>query len=105
MATAEASGAWAALAALRTGPSPLARARALAFARGLAEQPRPRLHARWPSWLIGRDPHAVEDALAEAEKTIGNRRVARWQSRRDLNPTIAGSAGDVRLRARGPHSA
>jgi hypothetical protein len=65
IATAEASGSWAALAALRSGPSGESHARSLAFVRELVElEPRaPRW--RWPSWPFGRDPgQAVEDALA-----------------------------------------
>jgi hypothetical protein len=63
MATAEASGTWAALAALRAGPSPDVHARALEFVRELAAL-RPRRRAsRWPAWLVGRDPAGV---IAEA---------------------------------------
>jgi len=64
IATAEASGSWAALAALRDGPSDEGHSRALAFVRELvgvrAQPPRVRL----PRWLLGRDPaRAVEDAV------------------------------------------
>ena len=62
LATPEASGTWAAHAALRTGPTADVHARALAFARELAlmrEQRRRRL----PAWLVGRDP---ADVIAEA---------------------------------------
>lgn len=67
-ATAEASGSWAALAALRDGPSDESHSRALAFARelvALQAQAGPR---RWPRWLFGRDPaSAVEDAMKSAQ--------------------------------------
>ena len=70
MSTAEASGSWAALAALRTGPSEQAHQRALHFVRELASLKPPRGHRRWPSWLGGRDPgEAVELALAEADRS------------------------------------
>jgi hypothetical protein len=63
MATPEASGTWAAHAALRTGPSAEVHARALIFARELAllREQRRRLHL--PAWLVGRDP---ADVIAEA---------------------------------------
>jgi hypothetical protein len=66
MATAEASGSLAALAALATGPTPDVHDRTLALARELAAlRPRPRSR-RWPSWLVGRDPaQVVADALDE----------------------------------------
>lgn len=69
MSTAEASGSWAALAALHTGPSPEAHERTLIFVRELASlRPRHR-HRRWPSRLGGRDPgEAVELALAEFDR-------------------------------------
>lgn len=72
MGTAEASGTWAALAALRTGPSPEAHGRALEFVRELASlRPRQR-HRRWPSWLGGRDPgDAVEVAMADVDGLKG----------------------------------
>jgi hypothetical protein len=62
MATPEASGTWAAHAALRTGPTAEVHERALALARELAAL-QPRRRRRWPSWLIGRDPAEV---IAEA---------------------------------------
>jgi hypothetical protein len=62
MDTAEASGTWAAQAALRAG----AHSRALAFARELAEMSRDR--ARRRTRLPGRDPaKAVEQAMARVE--------------------------------------
>jgi hypothetical protein len=70
MSTAEASGSWAALAALRTGPSPEAHERALRFVRELSSLKAPQRHRRWPSWLGGRDPgEAVEVALAELDRS------------------------------------
>lgn len=70
MGTAEASGSWAALAALRTGPSREAHERVLQFVRELASLNPPHRHHRWPSWLGARDPgDAVELALAELEPT------------------------------------
>ena len=66
MGTPEASGSWAALAALRTGPSQEAHERALQFVRELAWLNPPNRNRRWPAWLGGRDPgEAVEQALAE----------------------------------------
>jgi hypothetical protein len=58
MATPEASGTWAAHAAVRTGPTDDVHERALALARELAAL-RPRARRRWPAWLIGRDPAEV----------------------------------------------
>jgi hypothetical protein len=63
MAAPEASGTWAAHAALRTGPSAEVHTRALAFARELAAM---RRRGRWPTWLIGRDPAEV---IADATET------------------------------------
>jgi hypothetical protein len=72
MGTAEASGSWAALAALRTGPSREAHERALDFVRELASLNAPHRHRRWPSWLGSRDPgEAVELALAELDPPSG----------------------------------
>jgi hypothetical protein len=74
MNTAEASGSWAALAALRTGPSAAAHERTLQFVRELASLRPPHRHPRLPAWLGGRDPgEAVEAALAEFERTRGDR--------------------------------
>jgi hypothetical protein len=72
LATAEASGSLAALAALATGPAPDVHDRTLAFARELATlRPQPP-RRRWPSWLVGRDPgQAVADAL-EASAGVGD---------------------------------
>ena len=68
MNTAEASGSWAALAALRSGPSQAAHERALEFVRELAWLKPPHRHRRWPSWLGGRDPgQAVDLALAKLD--------------------------------------
>jgi hypothetical protein len=69
LATAEASGTFAALAALATGPTPEVHELMLAFARELADL-RPEPHRRrWPSWLPGRDPaQAVADTLAASAR-------------------------------------
>jgi hypothetical protein len=68
MGTAEASGSWAALAALRTGPSLEVHEGALQFVHELALLRPPQRHRRWPAWLGGRDPgDAVEMALAELD--------------------------------------
>ena len=69
VATPEASGSWAALAALRTGPTEKVHAQVLAFARELTTVgPRGRLR-RWPP--IGKDPgRAVEDVLAEGRDKL-----------------------------------
>jgi hypothetical protein len=74
IATPEASGSWAALAALRTGPSDEVHTRTLAFARELmAMEPRGRLW-RWSALPVGKDPgRAVEDALSEAEGRLASR--------------------------------
>ena len=83
IATAEASGSWAALAALRAGASEEIHARVLAFARELvgieAQPPRQR------PWLrpFGRDPgRAVEEALREddaaPETSAGKMMPASW---------------------------
>lgn len=75
IASPEASGSWAALAALRAGPAGEAHARVIAFVNELvALQPlvRPR---RWPARLLGRDPgHAVERALTESPLERGSGR-------------------------------
>jgi hypothetical protein len=64
MATPEASGTWAAHAALRTGPTADVHERALTLARELTTL-QPRRRRRLPAWLIGRDPAAViADATA-----------------------------------------
>jgi hypothetical protein len=71
IASAEASGSWAALAALASGPSPEAHARALAFAHELIAVRAPARSPRW-SRLIGTDPaEAVRQALAEAGTPAG----------------------------------
>lgn len=67
MATAEASGTWAAIAALRSGPSREVHERALEFARELAAM-RPGRRRSWPSWLVGRDPaEVIADATEDGE--------------------------------------
>lgn len=67
VATPEASGSWAALAALRTGPTQEVHERTLAFARELAAMRRRRRRS-WPDRLSIADPaRAVEQALAEGE--------------------------------------
>jgi hypothetical protein len=66
IASPEASGSWAALAALR-GPSDHAHERALAFVNELAALPSTARPRRWPARLRGRDPgQAVERALSRA---------------------------------------
>jgi len=72
IASAEASGSWAALAALASGPTAAIHQRALAFARELVEIAPPR-RARWASPL-GRDPaEAVERVLADLVPPAGSR--------------------------------
>lgn len=74
IATPEASGSWAALAALRTGPSDEVHALTLQFTRELAQM-RPRGQRRWAAWATGLDPaRAVEEALAEGETSLAGRR-------------------------------
>ena len=71
LATAEASGSLAALAALATGPTPDVHERTLALARELAmPRPEPR-RARLARWLLGPDPgQVVEDALRAPERQL-----------------------------------
>jgi hypothetical protein len=69
IASAEASGSWAALAALATGPTPDVHRRALAFVHELVEIAPAARSARWPR-LIGQDPaDAVRRVLVEAGPT------------------------------------
>jgi hypothetical protein len=69
IATPEASGSWAALAALRTGPSPQTHARVLSFTHELVELQRDVRPRRLAFWRYGRDPgQAVEDALVELDQ-------------------------------------
>jgi hypothetical protein len=72
MATAEASGTWAAIAALRTGPTAEVHAGALEFVRELAAiKPRRRRRRSWPAWLVGRDPAVViADATERRERVL-----------------------------------
>ena len=66
VATAEASGTWAALAVLRASTGGEGHARALAFVQELVELGTRARPSRWPAWLGGRDPAAaVEEALAQ----------------------------------------
>lgn len=67
-ASPEASGSWAALAALRTGPSAETHSRALAFARELVDAQSQASPPAWAFWLAGRDPaQAVREAIAEGD--------------------------------------
>ena len=67
VATPEASGSWAALAALHTGPSEEVHSRTLSFARELAAMGS-RRGRRWPDRLTAPDPaRAVEEALSKAQ--------------------------------------
>lgn len=70
MATPEASGTWAAHAALRTGPTAEVHARALALAHELAALGTPR-RRRWAAWLIGRDPgDVIADAMRAPDEAV-----------------------------------
>jgi hypothetical protein len=74
VATPEFSGSWAALAALRTGPSDDGHRAALDVVRELAAM-RGRRRWRWLEPEFGRDPgRAVEDALAEPSPELAARR-------------------------------
>jgi hypothetical protein len=74
IATPEASGSWAAMAALRTGPTDDVHSRTLAFTRELAGMSS-RRQRRWPDRVSGPDPaRAVERALAEGEASIAGQR-------------------------------
>ena len=67
IASAEASGSWAALAAVRAGPAGETHLRAIAFVRELVQIGARTRRPGWPMWLRGRDPGvAVEEALAQA---------------------------------------
>ena len=67
IATAEASGTWAALAALRDGPSSESHSRALAFVRELVAVQAQARSGRRPRWLFSRDPaQAIQEALESA---------------------------------------
>jgi hypothetical protein len=75
VATPEASGSWAALAALRTGPSDDVHGRMLAFARELATMHGRRRRRHWPERLSAPDPaQAVEEALARRPATLAGGR-------------------------------
>jgi hypothetical protein len=68
IATPEASGSWAALAALRTGPSGEIHSRVLAFVHELVDLRGRASRRRWAFWLYGRDPgQAVDDALSQLD--------------------------------------
>ena len=72
VATAEGSGSWAALAALRSGPTAEVHELTLSLARELAAM-RSRRQRRWPDWASALDPaRAVEDALAEGHRSLAN---------------------------------
>ena len=74
IATPEASGSWAALAALRTGPSGEVHRETLEFARELASLDGRARRRLWPQRLLGRDPgQAVEDALAESHAGLAGK--------------------------------
>jgi hypothetical protein len=67
IATAEASGSWAALAALRDGPSSERHLRALHFVHELVAVQAQARRRRGPRWLFSRDPaQAVQEALDSA---------------------------------------
>ena len=79
MATPEASGTWAAHAALRTGPTAEVHARALALAHELPALGT-RRRRRWPSRLIGPDPaEVIADALREPDEP-GRRSTTRFST-------------------------
>jgi hypothetical protein len=64
IATAEASGSWAALAALRDRPTGASHSRALSFVRELVAVQAQTASCRRPRWLFGRDPaQAVAEVL------------------------------------------
>jgi hypothetical protein len=74
VATPEASGSWAALAALRTGPTQAVHERTLSFTRELATMRR-RRRRRWPDRLGAADPgDAVEEALAQRPASVAGGR-------------------------------
>jgi hypothetical protein len=70
-ASSEASGSWAAMAALRAATTDEAHASALAFVRELAAMKEPARRQRWPAWLCGSDPgEAVEEALGRVDPVL-----------------------------------
>lgn len=87
IATAEASGSWAALAALR---DPGSHSRTIAFVRELvAVQPRPQ-RLRLPRWLLARDPaQAVERAI-----DAGNLRIPADHPRVERAREAVGRSGE-----------
>lgn len=69
IASAEGSGSWAALAALRGGPSDEAHQRVVEFVRELASVEGETRRWRWARWPRAADPaQAVEEALRESER-------------------------------------
>lgn len=73
IASAEASGSWAALAVLRAGGASDTHPRALAFVRELVGLRTCRTRPGWPMWLRGRDPAvAVAEALAPPAERVGS---------------------------------
>ena len=71
IATPEASGSWAALAVLRTGPTPETHVCSLAFVQELIDVRARASRRRWALWTFGRDPaQAVEEALATIETLV-----------------------------------
>jgi hypothetical protein len=74
VATPEASGSWAALAALRSGPTDDVHELTLSFARELAAMGSKR-QRHWPDWASALDPaRAVEQALADGEAVTAGQR-------------------------------
>lgn len=72
IASAEASGTWAALAALASGPTPEVHVRVLAFTRELIGIVRSRPRSRWRR-LVRRDPaEAIRDVLADGGMLAGS---------------------------------
>jgi hypothetical protein len=93
IASAEASGSWAALAALASGPSHEVHTRALTFARELIATAAPARRSRWAR-LIGPDPaEAVRHAFSGADHE-GDA----YPSWRPSDAIVAGRSASSRLR-------
>jgi hypothetical protein len=82
LATAEASGSIAALAALASGPSPEVHERTLALARELVMLRPQQRRPRWLSWLLGEDVGQVVTEALQARAPVGEAERLREPARR-----------------------
>jgi hypothetical protein len=72
IASAEASGSWAALAALASGPSPDVHERAVAFAHELIAVGAPARRSRWARLIAGDPAEAVRQVLGDVAAPTGS---------------------------------